>query len=164
MGTRPFLPEGGGGYCSGRLRNPMDQPTARAWMDTQALERPKEGPAAGLTSALTTTVGSSLRRTGINSPHPLTSSGPESLYPRTHPSGGCGSEGRNGRCPNHSAGQPAPTWPAPVGGNLPRSPIVTFIFRAASQLMVGSRGSPKAGEGICVFSKPQCWAHPQGNN
>lgn len=63
-----FLPEGDGGYCSGGLRNPMDQPTPRAWMDTQSLEKPKAGPGSGLTSAWASTVGSSLRRTGKTVP------------------------------------------------------------------------------------------------
>lgn len=36
-----------------------------------------------------------------------------------------------------------------------------LYFRAASQPGGGQCGGPAAGEGICVFSKPQCWAHPQ---
>lgn len=58
-------------------------------------------------------------------------------------------------------------WAAAVSRSRPpRSPTVTFTFRAAGQPSGGhwwgpGRGAARLPRGICVFPKLQCWAHPQ---
>lgn len=124
----------------------------------------KEGPGAGPTSALATTVGSSLCRARTDSP--LTSSGPEtpkqSLYPQTDPFGGCGSEEGNGRCPSHSAGQSTLTWPAPVGGDLPCSPTVTFYFQGSQPAGGGQPWEPECRRRNLRFLKAPVLGTPTG--
>lgn len=133
-----LLPEG-----EGRLR-PEE---SHRWPHTAAQwpRRPRKALPTGLPSGQQ---GNSPLPSGSSETHP----GHKACVPQ--PGGVRGSqEGKSGY-PEHGAG--APSLPA-------RSSTVTFPFRAAGQPGGGTgRGRPSCSEGICVFSKLHCWAHPRG--